>query len=144
MANNLFFEIDIDFLNAPLNAKMFKKDKQMLMVVAPQQVKNSQGMLLSEAVAKLGGGSESIKEALGDVEIKLSTAYLKYMTDSEAPAEEKPNMEYAVKLDVLKIDSIKIFDKIKSILSIKKITVAAWNTEDTAITDQMQLAIPQF
>lgn len=42
MANNLYFEVKADFLKTPLDAKLFKKDKQMILLVEPQDIEQAE------------------------------------------------------------------------------------------------------
>lgn len=40
MDNNIFFELEAEFLNAPLNAKYFYKDKANMGLIGPQNVED--------------------------------------------------------------------------------------------------------
>lgn len=42
MANNLYFEVKADFLKTPLDVKLFKKDKQMILLVEPQDIEQAE------------------------------------------------------------------------------------------------------
>ncbi|OUP16594.1 hypothetical protein B5F32_15545 [Parabacteroides distasonis] len=160
MANNLYFEVKADFLKTPLDAKLFKKDKQMMLLVEPQDTEQADEIDIKDLIAKLKGDTANIGDAFGGkaegVKIRLSMAYLKYL-QVEAPAtpdQETPKepvkgdavsgMEYALKLEVLDINTLPIFKKIGDIITVNKVTLAVWNTDDIAVTEKMKLAIPAF
>lgn len=161
MANNLFFELDAEFLKTPLNAKVFHKDKTTLLLVEPQPIEHANDLDINELIAKLKGDASEIGNAFGGktegVKVRLAMAYLRYLqTESDTPAagnEDNPDkvqaeatneMEYALKLDVLDINTLPIFEKIGDIITVNKATLAVWNTNDAAVTDKMNLAIPAF
>lgn len=156
MANNLYFEVKADFLKTPLNAKVFKKDKLMMFLVEPEEVAEPKSIDIKDLIAKLKGDASNIGDAFDGktdgVKICLSMVYLKYIKSiDEAPAatpavKESPDdgMEYALKLEVLDINTLPIFEKIGDIITVNKVTLAVWNTDDVAITGKMNLAIPTF
>lgn len=161
MANNLYFEVNANFLKTPLNAKVFHKDNTTMLLVEPQDVEQADDLDINELIAKLKGNTSEIGSAFGGktegVKVRLSMAYLRYLQieGGTIPAENEngqekvqgeatSGMEYALKLDVLDINSLPIFEKIGDIITVNKVTLAVWNTNDVAITDKMNLAIPAF
>lgn len=152
MANNLYFEVKADFLKTPLDAKLFKKEKQMLLLVEPQEIEKADEINIQELIAKLKGDSTNIGEAFEGnaegVKIRLSMAYLRYLhtEDAEPPVhgDSTTGMEYALKLEVLDINTLPIFKKIGDIISVNKVVLAVWNTDDKKVTEKMNLAIPAF
>lgn len=161
MANNFYFEVNAEFLNAPLNAKVFHKDKTTMLLVEPQNVEHANDLRIDDLFKKLKGNSSEIENAFGGkaegVKLRLSMAYLRYLqiegeaTSTEnkdrpekVPGEATGDMEYALKLDILDINSLPVFEKIGDIITVNKITLAVWNTDDTAVTSKMNLAIPAF
>lgn len=150
MANNIYFEADVEFLKNPMQALVVKGEKQLCMLLQPEDFDNPQSVGIAELIQKLGSDGDSItktldiQDQLGDLKIQLSTAYMKYLSAIEGDPTSKSEVEYALKFQILDISSISIFNKIKDIIDIKTITVAAWNTTNTEITDKMKLSIPDF
>jgi hypothetical protein len=161
MANNLYFELNAEFLKTPLNAKVFHKDKTIMLLVEPQNVEHADDLDINDLIAKLKGNTSEIGNAFGGktegVKVRLSMAYLRYLqieggettTENEGgqdpvQGEAPDGMEYALKLDVLDINSLPIFKKIGDIITVNKVTMAVWNTNDAAVTEKMNLAIPAF
>lgn len=152
MANKLYFEVKAEFLKTPLEAKLFKAEKQMLLLVEPQEIEKANEVSINELIAKLKGDSANIGEAFegktDGVKIRLSMAYLRYLqteaSANPAQGEATPGMEYALKLEVLDINTLPIFKKIGDIISVNQVSLAVWNTDDQEVIKKMNLSIPAF
>jgi len=156
MTNNTYFEVKAEFLKTPLEAKLFSKEAQTLLIVQPQKIEKPVEISVNELIAKLKGDNSEIGKAFGNktdgVKVRLSKAYLKCQHTEAIPASESgavqvepvSDVEYAMKLEVVDINTLPVFKTIGDFLTINEVVLAVWNTEDQNVIDDMELDIPNI
>jgi hypothetical protein len=152
MSVNLLIGLDFKLFGTDLKAGYLKLDKGYKILLTQPETEKNEGISIAEfisSIEKLAGKQEGLsadtmKEKiqkssenkaidLDKIKIKLSSIYLKVVSDGT-----KTDCEYAFRFDII-ADGL-VPKAIKDIVDVKLLTIAVWNTTSDKILEQ--LAIP--
>ena len=161
MGVNIVLGANVMLLGARLSAAYAKVGNGYKILIKPTNVEENEGIYITKMVedvnaliASITGDNKPAAITAKDVEdklpadkkdpetgwkslkIKLSMIYLYIESDGGNTSKV---MEFAFKLD---IDSSKLIPADITLVRIDSLSIAVWNTENTAVTDKMQLTLP--
>jgi hypothetical protein len=148
---NLSFAADFSFLQNDIGAMFVKEDKGMRLLVMPTSADDAPEVSLGqlkEDLKKLAGGdsAEQIEKSLksaaseqssGGVDLDKITFCLKMLYLFIDTTDGNKNVEYAVNI-VINSEGL-VPDALKSLVDVKQIGIAAWNTTRSKILEKMSI-----
>lgn len=151
MSVNMLIGLDFKLLGTDLKAGYLKLDKGYKILLTQPETEKNEGISIAQFIAdveklagkqeglsaddiknKIKSSSENSKINLDEIKIKLSSIYLKVVSDGT-----KTDCEYAFRLDILAEGLVPT--AIKSIIDVKLLTIAIWNTANDKILQQLSI-----
>jgi hypothetical protein len=148
---NLSFAVDFSFLKNDIGAMFVKEDKGMRLLVMPTSAEEAPEVSLEQLktdLQKLAGGNsaeeitKSLKSAAdeqssGGVDLDKITFSLKMLYLFVDTTGDNTITEYAVNI-VINSEGL-IPEALKSLVDVKQIGIAAWNTTRSKILEKMSI-----